>query len=458
MEEETLLNDSLLWMMSCPVACYIDPGTGAMLFSVVMGVVTAAYYFIQRLVLKLKFFASGGRAKRTSGECLPYVIFSDSKRYWNVFKPICDEFEKRKIQVEYWTASPDDPALNEKYEYVTCKFIGEGSRAYAKLNMMNAQVCLATTPGLDVYQWKRTKTPCYYVHIVHEIGEVIMYRMFGLDYYDAVLTSGDFHENDIRKIEHLRGISAKEIYPVGSTYMDSMQDRLDKIKQAQHGHEDACNNIIKEDNPADTLSSVNVTNTTADAQRTIILAPTWGTSSILNRFGKRFIKSLVDTGYNIIIRPHPQTAISDPELLDELKKAFPENDKLSWNSDNDNFDVLNKGDVLISDFSGVIFDYALIFDKPIIYTDTKLDLSPYDAAWIDEPIWRKKVLPELGIELREEDFSNMKSIIDELIANEKYQAGRDRVRNEAWKYKGEAAIRTVDYLVDKHKELYGEAS
>jgi CDP-glycerol glycerophosphotransferase (TagB/SpsB family) len=240
--------------------------------------------------------------------------------------------------------------------------------------------------------------------------------------------------------------------------MDSMQDRLDKINQAQHGHKDVCTNIIKADNPTDTLSSVNAANTTAGAQRTIILAPTWGTSSILNRFGKGFIKSLVDTGYNIIIRPHPQTAISDPGLLDELKKAFPENDRLSWNSDNDNFDVLNRGDVLISDFSGVIFDYALIFDKPIIYTDTKLDLSPYDAAWIDEPIWRKKVLPELGIELREEDFSNMKSIIDELIANEKYQAGRDRVRNEAWKYKGEAAVRTVDYLVDKHRELYGEAS
>lgn len=409
-----------------PVMAYIDPGTGAMLFSVLMGVVAALYYFVQKLILKLKFILSGGKVEKMSSESIPYVIFSDSKRYWNVFKPICDEFEKRGINVEFWTASCDDPALDEKYDYVKCKFIGEGSKAFAKLNMMNAQICLATTPGLDVYQWKRTKTPCYYVHIVHEIGEVIMYRMFGLDYYDAVLTSGDFHEQDIRKIEQLRGIEAKDIRAVGSTYMDSMQKRFEALEKTEH------------------------------SEKTVILAPTWGVSSILNRFGKRFIQALVDTGYNIIIRPHPQSAISDPELLAELKKAFPDTDKLSWNSDNDNFDVLNKGDVLISDFSGVIFDFALIFDKPIIYTDTKLDLSPYDAAWIDEPIWRKRVLPDLGIELKEEDFDNMKSIIDDLIANEKYQEGRNKVRDTAWKYKGEAAVRTVDYLVEKHEELYKE--
>ena len=94
------------------IQLYIDPGTGAMLFSVLIGVVTALFYFLQKMFMKLRFVVSVGKVKDISGDCLEYVIFSDSKRYWNVFKPICDEFEKRKIKCEYRTASPDDPALS----------------------------------------------------------------------------------------------------------------------------------------------------------------------------------------------------------------------------------------------------------------------------------------------------------------------------------------------------------
>ena len=146
------------------VSLYIDPGTGAMLFSVLMGIVSAGFFFVQKMWVKIKFIINGGLAGKAVKNSIPYVIFSDSKRYWNVFKPVCDEFEARKINCEYWTASEDDPALQESYEHVKCIFIGNTNKAYAKLNMMNADICLATTPGLDVYQWKRSKNCSYYVN------------------------------------------------------------------------------------------------------------------------------------------------------------------------------------------------------------------------------------------------------------------------------------------------------
>lgn len=34
---------------------------------------------------------------------------------------------------------------------------------------------------------------------------------------------------------------------------------------------------------------------------------------------------------------------------------------------------------MISDFSGVALEFALIFDKPLIYTDVHLDKGQYDA-------------------------------------------------------------------------------
>lgn len=415
-------------MFTTPIACYIDPGTGAMLFSVLMGVISALFFLLQKIKMKLKFIFSGGNVKKGLEKNIPYIIFSDSKRYWNVFKPICDEFEKRQIPCEFWTASPDDPALDEDYKYVKCSFIGKGNKAYAKLNMMSADICLATTPGLDVYQWKRSDNVKYYVHIVHEIGEVIMYRMFGVDYFDAVLLSGDFQINDLRTLEQIRNTEPKEMKVVGSTYMDSMEAR--KLELADKKESDDSSHV-----------------------RTVLLAPTWGPSSILNRFGKEILSSLVSTGYKIIVRPHPQSATSDPELLAELKKEFPESDMFCWNSDNDNFKVLSESDILISDFSGVVFDYSIIFDRPIIYADTNLDLSPYDACWIDAPIWRKTVLPKLGTELKESDFPNIKEVIDNTIASEQFKQGRDYVKNTAWMHRGEAAVNVVDYLVEKHADI-----
>jgi hypothetical protein len=39
--------------------------------------------------------------------------------------------------------------------------------------MMNADICLSTTPGLDVYQWKRSANVKRYVHILHAAGDTM---------------------------------------------------------------------------------------------------------------------------------------------------------------------------------------------------------------------------------------------------------------------------------------------
>lgn len=402
---------------------YIDPGTGSMLFTILIGVLSAGIFFLRALIVKIRFAFSGGRAQSGQNDKKDdYVIFSDSKRYWNVFKPVCDEFEKRKIPVHYMTASPDDPALSETYEYVKSEFIGEGNKAYARLNMMKAGICLSTTPGLDVLQWKRSKNVDYYVHMYHAVDEGLGYRMFGVDFYDAILLTGEFQEKNIRKLEELRHLPKKETKVTGCTYMDALKEKAEAYG-------------VKE-----------------KKEKLILLAPSWGPSSILNKYGERIIEALIKTGYDIAVRPHPQMKISDPKLLEDLMTKYPDNDKFKWNFDNDNFDILSRADVMITDFSGIIFDYCLVFDRPLIYADTSMDLSPYDAAWIDEPLWRFEVLPELGVSLSAEQFDNMKEIVDDLLVNDKYKIGRAKVKDTAWQCIGKSAELTVDYLVKKKSE------
>ncbi len=407
---------------------YIDPGSGSMLVTIIIGIVSTLIFAFKNQFIKLKFKLSGGKGEKINelqNEKMPYVIFSDSKRYWNVFKSICDEFERREIVCRYWTASPDDPALDEPYKYVKCEFIGESNRAFARLNTMNARICFATTPGLNVYQWKRSKKTDYYVHTFHAASDNTGYRMFGCEFFDSILLTGDFQERYIRILEEKRNRPAKEVRTVGCTYLDDMLKRKQTLE-----------NDGNEDKPF-----------------TVLLAPSWGDGSILNRFGEKIIDALVKTGYRIIIRPHPQSSISDPDLLKSLKQKFPENDMLQWNSDNDNFKVLSESDIMITDFSGIMFDYTFIFDKPVIYAETSWDTAPYDAAWIDEPVWRMQILPELGKQLEEKDFDNIKEVIDSVSDSEVYKNGRKKYSDMAWMYKGEAAKRTVDYLVEKYNLL-----
>ena len=147
---------------------YIDPGTGSMLFSILIGAAATVFFLFRALILKVKFFFSGKKdgSAQVDSSYKPYVIYNEGNQYWNTFKPIVEEFEARKIPLEYLTSSKTDPIFEQKYNYVKAEFIGEGNSAFAKLNMLSAGIVLMTTPGLQVYQLKRSKNVKHYSHIL----------------------------------------------------------------------------------------------------------------------------------------------------------------------------------------------------------------------------------------------------------------------------------------------------
>lgn len=407
---------------------YIDPGTGSMIFTILLSLLSVSFFFLQKIHLKLKNLYNRGSVGRQRTDHMPFVIFSDSRRYWNVFRPVCDEFERRKVKAVYWTTSKDDPALASEYEYIKCEYIGNINKASARLNIMDAGVCISTTPGLDIYQWKRSPGVRWYVHIMHGIYDVTSYRMFGLDYYDAVLVTGQFQMDQIRKLEQVRNDPAKEIEIVGVTFLDTMKERYESTEHEKHD------------------------------RLTVLMAPSWGESSILCRYGAEIIESLLKTGYRLIIRPHPQSMISDKAVIEPLIKQFPDSDDISWNFDDDNFDVLSRADLMISDFSGVIFDYAFIFGRPVIYADISFDPAPYDAAWLDEPMWVFEVLKKIGIPLQKDDLGRLKTVIDQAVGSEELQRNIEEIRSAAWMHPGESARLIADHAIRKYSELHDPAS
>lgn len=402
---------------------YIDPGTGGMLFTILFGLFGVVVFSFRVLLMNMKFRMSGGKSAKINGQKIPLAIFAEHKRYWNVFEPILDELEKRKQKTVYMTCSEDDPAFDKNYKYVTVEFIGKGNKAFSRLNLLNASVVLSTTPSLDVFQWKRSKNVDYYIHIPHAPNDITLYRMFGIDHYDAILLSGEYQEKQIRQLEEKRGLKTKEIELVGIPYMDEMKKKLEASGEAE-GHE-----------------------------RTVLLAPSWGESGILSKYGDSIIDALISTGYKVIIRPHPQSFDVEKDMLERLMSKYDDPSKVEWNRDDNNFEVLRRSDILISDFSGVVFDFSLVFDKPVIFTKARFDPAPYDAYWIEDPLWMFEILPSLGLELTDENIGNIKELIDRCIDDPSFGEGRDRARRETWVNIGEGANRAADFVIRKIDEV-----
>ena len=405
--------------MSIFLPLYIDPGTGSMLFSILIGAAATLFFLGKAAILKLKLVFSGRKNKdavQQDAAFKPYVIYSEGKQYWNVFKPVVEEFERRNIQLVYYTSAKDDPIFEQQYTFVKPEFIGEGNTAFARLNLLSAGIVLMTTPGLQVYQLKRSKNVKHYAHILHATTDATMYRLFGLDYYDSVLLTGDYQKEDIRFLEKQRSISEKQLVTVGCTYLDVSASEIASLPN-------------EENHPF-----------------TVLVSPSWGASGLLMKYGEKLLDPLLETGWRIIVRPHPQSKKSEPEMLARLQERYKDAKNIEWDFNRENIFSMKKTDIMISDFSGIIYDFTFLFDKPVMYVNASMDLRPYDAYDLNKTIWQFQVLKQFGIELKEADFGNIKTVIQNASDSSELAAARKSAKAQGWMYEGEAGKNVADFM------------
>lgn len=408
-------------LIPMPTYAYIDPGSGSMLLSVIITILASLGFFIHSLINKVKFLF-GGKDESVCNNAGKIVIYSEGKQYWNVFKAVLDEFEARGKDVIYLTATDDDPFYNEKYEHIEGKVVGFGNKAYIKLAFLEADICLMTTPNLEVYQLKRSKKVKHYSHLVHATRCVTLLEMFALDYYDSVLTNGKYQEKYIRQLEKQRGLKPKELEVVGLTYLDELKKKLDKLE-------------IKK-----------------GEKFTVLLAPTWGENALLKRFGTKIIDELVkNKDWDIILRPHPQSYIVEKNMLDKIKEKYAANENLIWDTEADNIISMSKADILVTDFSGILYDWAFLFNKPFLFSNKGFNLGICDASDLDMPVWDFEAAKKMGIELTKENIKDISSLIQN-AANADSQVIQE-MSDVIWENKGHAAKAVVDYLIKKQEEL-----
>ena len=398
------------------IPLYIDPGTGSALFSIVIGIAAVSYFLFRSAFLKIKVLLF--RQKETSSSKLKYVIYAEDKRYWAFFEPVLVECESRQISVLYLTSSQDDPVFSSSFKYVNGKFIGKGNRAFAYLNFISADFVLATTPDLDVLQWKRSKAVKHYCHMFHMVSGSMIYRLYSLDFYDSILLSGENEIPEIRYLENLRKCPCKQLVVVGNTFLDRYNEKL-KSLPAEENH-----------------------------PFTVLVSPSWGASGLLKVYGERLLDPLIRTGWRIILRPHPQSVIAEKPLLERFNERYRDNNNVEWDYHHENIYSLAKSDVMITDFSGIIFDYIFLFNKPLLFSLSTMDLRPYDAHNLPEEPSILQISKKVGIELNEANFASIKEVITESLHNAELQENRIEAKRIMWQYEGEASKRIVDFMIE----------
>jgi hypothetical protein len=398
-----------------------------MLFSIFIGLAAVLYFSARAFIIKIKSIFSQGKSgisgKNQIGGNNVFVVYNEGNQYWNVFKPVLDVFEKRGIAAAYLTSAEDDPFFNEKYTHITGEYIGSGNKAFMRLNLLEADICLMTTPGLEVYQLKRSKGVKHYSHILHDTGDATCYRLFGIDWFDSLLLTGEYQKEDVRELERIRGTRWKELVVIGSTYLDVFDEKITALPK-------------EENHPV-----------------TVLVSPSWGKGSLLQIFGERLLDPLSKTGWRIIVRPHPQSKKSEQAMLSRLEERYKDTPKIEWDYSSENLATLSKSDIMISDFSGIIFDYIFLFDKPVIYTNAFFDIEMYDASDLNHTPWRFDVVKIFGKELKEADIGDIQKLIETALKDEQAALARKTAKETAWQYIGNSGERAVDFLANKQKTL-----
>lgn len=408
---------------------YIDPGTGSMLISATIALFSVGFFMLKGLIYR-KFNIGGEKGQFVDPNYQHGIVFySEGKQYWNVFKPLLEECSNRNIEVTFMTSDKEDPALKANIPGINTFFIGSGREGYFVLNRLKALIVVMTTPGLDVLEIKRSKYVQHYSHITHAPGCVAGYKSYALDYFDSVLLGGTGDVEVIRYFENLRNLPKKDIEIIGHTYLDEYR----KI-----------------------LAEKNYKYTMFDNKRTTVLvSPTWSNHGLLMKYGEKILTKLVESDkYNIIIRPHPQSLLTEKDMISNLMNQFPNGKHLVWDTQVENLKSMAHADIMISDFSGIVFDFFTLFNKPILTMRSQYEKRGRDVIDMPNDPWDIQMLGKIGATLNEEDIESL----PELIQNTMNHYGTENAVDQETiftidRFPGESSVRGVNFIQNKYQTL-----
>ena len=378
----------------CALA-YIDPGTGSALFYVVTGIVVSAYFALRGLYYRTIEFAF---RVRTQAQHCTVAIHCEDPRYESTFMPIIRHLVRKGVEPTLFTMYERDNTYEPLPAGVAHRAISPGMLGYAYLNNIVADVLVTTTPQLDVMTFRRSPRVRHYAIVQHALGESRYVRPFAYDNYDSVFCCGDILKQNLRRMEEIRGLPAKELFEVGLPHYEELFQRAKSAPPP----------------PAD--------------RPTVLVAPSWGPLSMFESFGVDFISEIARQ-YRVIVRPHPQMKVSQPDLYRRIVAL----DGVSVSTHRTPIEAMSEAHILLSDISGIAHEFAFIFERPVVVLDQKQAVGGLEGELLGgdsevkarcrefivpvAPAEMPRIVQHIGRALRHHSAARVTEVRDQLIYN-----------------------------------------
>lgn len=342
--------------------------------------------------------------KKTKENEKEIVFYAEHRDYYPNFEGIIDELLKEyKQPFCYITSDIGDPVFRHPDTRVKAFYINK--LLPFLMVMVKCKVFIMTLTDLHRYHLKRSSHPVHYVYVFHSmVSTHMMYRRGAFDHYDSILCVGPHHIREMRAHEQQDNLPAKKLVEAGYYRLERIYARYREQEQ------------VKEKK-----------NTAADKAPVVLVAPSWGKENVIESCGKDLVDVLLKNGFEVIVRPHPETLRRSPETINALEKAFKGNRSFTLERSVASDDSLLRADVLISDCSGVTLEYAFGTERPVIFMDVPYKIQNDRFTELGMEPLELSLMSKTGVKVSPQKLETIPGVIDTLL-KKKEEYGEEIVK------------------------------
>ena len=364
---------------------------------------------------------------KQSEEFREVVFYSEGSADWPHLGPVIKELLKAGQKVSYLSSEKDDIAFDLDHENFKCFFIGNGAIRTLLFFSIKAKIFIMTLPDLETYHLKKSKYAVHYIYIYHSINSTHMvYREHAFDAYDTIFCVGDHHKKEIRETEKVYGLPEKNLVNHGYGKLDDLIQKTRRKKTSLFG-------------------------------KKILLAPSWGTCSIIeNNFSFEIIKLILESSYDLTVRLHPMTVRHHPKLKSQLENDFKEYRNFKIESNMNNNSSLYEADVLITDWSGISCEYAFVTKKPVLFLDTPKKINNSNYKKIKRKCLEDEIRFEIGEVLRMDQIEDIPKTIERLISQKNFFQKKIEKAQDSYIYNLGESAKVASLEILKIRKLLSE--
>lgn len=339
--KQILLSILFLTIMNTSAYAYVDPAGLSSFLSLGLAALLSGFYFLKvktfGFIKDIKFFFSDFRTFFSFYfEKKNIVFFCESVSYVPYLIEIIKKFENNKKKVQVICNSKIEQ-LNE-FTYIKNFVLRNNFFSKLALNTLKSNLIITSTPGLGTGYIKKSNNCQHYYYIFHSlVSTQLIYKEGSFKFFDTIVCPCKYHKLELEKEEIENNFPKKNLFSGGYPFFDF-------VKQNEK-------------------SSVK--------KNTILIAPTWNPkyNDLYNEYYSSLVSKLINNKYEVIFKPHPEYKKRFSKNLFNFENKFisHQNFKIDYSN---SFDSLNEVEFLITDWSGIAFEYAYLTKRPLIFYET----------------------------------------------------------------------------------------